>query len=290
MAMRRPGVYVPLSAHYADDERIMEAGEDAELLYLRMLAYAARTPLTEGWISDAVVRSRLGILPRETEDGSGIVPGTDAGSRAGRLREVGLIEHDRGGWRIVSWLRWNRSADETSRERARDKHRKTALARSDTGSDAGNDAGNDAGTSVGNDAGVPHAFRLTDTDTDKNKEHCASEDAQRFDEFWSRYPKKVSKKRARERWRSAIKKTDPDVILAGLDRYVAFLSQPDQWQKPKDPDGWLSGEKWADELPATESATTGQPPAYWTAPPPPDDWEGDLGEWNRKCWSERRAS
>ena len=149
MAMRKPGVYVALSAHYADDEKIMEAGEDAELLYVRMLAYCARTPMTEGWISDAVVMSRLGILPRAGE------AGTDAGSRAGKLLDVGLIEREGRGYRIISWLRWNRSIEEMGRERTRDRNRKTS---GNDGNDAGNATGNDAGT----DQGIPHEFRMAD--------------------------------------------------------------------------------------------------------------------------------
>lgn len=158
--MRKPGQYAPLSAHYADDERIMEAGEDAELLYVRMLAYAARTPMTEGWISDAVLHSRLGITPRVAGNGAGNEPGTDAGSRAERLREVGLIERSDNGWRITSWLKWNRSIEEMGRERTRDARRKKATTSDDDGTDAGSRAGNDAG--------VPHASPLSDqiTDTD----------------------------------------------------------------------------------------------------------------------------
>jgi len=148
MAMRKPGAYAPLYANYADDERIMEVGEDAELMYVRMLAYAARTPRTEGWISDRVVMSRLGILPRQSGNGAGIDAGTDAGSRAGLLCDVGLIERDGDGYRITSWLKWNRSVEEMDREARRDSTRKKSVT-------SEND-GNGAGSRAGNDAGLPH--------------------------------------------------------------------------------------------------------------------------------------
>src|SRR4051794_37678693 len=61
MAIKRPGAYVPLAVNYADDEAIMDAGEDAELMYLRILAFCGRTPKTEGWISDKQIRTRLGL-------------------------------------------------------------------------------------------------------------------------------------------------------------------------------------------------------------------------------------
>lgn len=156
MALKRPGVYVGLSANYADDEKIMDAGEDAELLYIRMLAYAARTPLTEGWISDSVLKARLGILPRDSHDQAGnvtgTVPGTDALSRAEALREVGLIAREDTGWRIVSWLKWNRSIEEMGKERSRDAKRKAPLTSDDpeTGRETAREKGREKATSPGN--------------------------------------------------------------------------------------------------------------------------------------------
>jgi hypothetical protein len=166
MAMRKPGVYVALSANYADDEAIMDAGEDAELMYVRMLAYAARTPQTEGWISDRVLMSRLGILARAAGNGAGTEPGTDAGSRAAKLAEVGLITREGEGYRIVSWLKWNRSAEEMGRERARDASRKGAPTSANDGTDAGTDAGNGAGLP----AASPLADQITDTDQKQGKQ------------------------------------------------------------------------------------------------------------------------
>ena len=125
MAMKRPGIYAPLSAYYFDDAAIMEVGEDAELLYVRMLAYASRQMEFEGFISDRVILTRLGIMPRESGNGTGNVPGTDAGSRAGLLAEYGLLTREEGGYRISGWLKWNKSAAELGKERARDRQRKT---------------------------------------------------------------------------------------------------------------------------------------------------------------------
>ena len=171
MAMRKPGAYAPLYANYADDERIMEVGEDAELMYVRMLAYAARTPRTEGWISDRVVMSRLGILPRPATgngagNGAGNEPGTDAGSRAGRLCDVGLIVREGDGYRIASWLKWNRSVEEMERESARDSGRKKRATSANGGTGAGTDAGNDAG--------LPHPIPLADTDTDTDTDQSSA--------------------------------------------------------------------------------------------------------------------
>lgn len=168
MAMKRPGPYVGLSANYADDEKIMQAGEDAELLYIRMLAYAARTPLTEGWISDSVLQSRLGILPRTAYDNSGKVTGnvtgTDALSRAEKLLEVGLITRQDSGWHINSWLRWNRSIEEMGKERTQDRSRKTGLTRG-----SAQQVPEMAPETIPNKAQVPSS-----NDQDQDQDHYAS--------------------------------------------------------------------------------------------------------------------
>lgn len=248
--MRKPGPYVALSAFYADDEKIMEAGEDAELLYVRMLAYCSRTPLTEGWISDRALKSRLGILPRDAGNGAGNVPGTDAGSRAGRLQESGLITRDGTGWRINSWLKWNRSAQEMGRERARDRGRKTS------GND-GTGTGNDAGTDAGTREGLPTDSRRIDQ---KQKQNTLARDARaredRFNEFWMAYPKKVAKGAAEKAWAKAVKATDPDTILAALQAQAPRMRAEDP-KYVKHPATWLNSKSWEDDTGSSNPPAAG---------------------------------
>lgn len=125
--MKRPAPYVPLSAHYADDEKVILLGEDAELMYVRMLAYAARTPRTEGWVSEIVILTRLGLLEREGD------PSTSPRARLDRLAESELIVREGSGYRIASWLKWNRSAEQMDRERTQDRARKQAPTSTNTG-------------------------------------------------------------------------------------------------------------------------------------------------------------
>jgi len=136
MAKRRPGPYVPLSVYYFDDPALMEAGEDAELMYVRMLAYAGRSPQNEGWIPHQVALTRLGISPRmvaltnhSLENVPENVPESVPEKRLERLQEVGLIRREGDGWQLVSWLRWNRSAEELHLDRSADRRRKQALTR-----------------------------------------------------------------------------------------------------------------------------------------------------------------
>lgn len=117
--MGRPkskGAYVPLAAQYYLDDAILEAGPDAELLFVRMLSFLAAVP-SDGFITDRQV------------------PIVAAGLRAPRRRldsllNVGLIEQVSGGFLVRSWLKWNRSADEVGKLLAKDRERK---ARKDAG-------------------------------------------------------------------------------------------------------------------------------------------------------------
>lgn len=113
--IRRNGSFAPLSANYYDDDAIIAAGERAELLYVRSLAFAARKPV-DGFISD---------LQLTTFRLSGVK------ARASRLCEVGLwerVEDDllgQGcGYRITSWLKHNASKAEIEEKQRKDAERK----------------------------------------------------------------------------------------------------------------------------------------------------------------------
>lgn len=88
------GLWVRLDASYYLDAAILEAGEAAEVLYLRALGLA-KTVLTDGLLT----RPQLATLGLDNLD-----------ARASRLVEVGLWLPVKTGWQIRSWLRWNSSA------------------------------------------------------------------------------------------------------------------------------------------------------------------------------------
>lgn len=114
--MARPkslGSYVPLSASYYLDDAVMEAGERAELLFVRGLAFLAQAD-SDGFISNRQVSAVLGVGMRDT------------GARAARLVEVGLWERVDGGYVVRSWLKWNKSAQEIGRLRKQDRDRKAS--------------------------------------------------------------------------------------------------------------------------------------------------------------------
>jgi hypothetical protein len=69
-----------------------------------------------------------------------------------------------------------------------------------------------------------------------------------FELFWTTYRRTGSKKVARDCWFRAVKKDAPAVILAGLERWMAYWDSPEA-TKIKWPQGWLNEERWRDDPP-----------------------------------------
>lgn len=72
----------------------------------------------------------------------------------------------------------------------------------------------------------------------------------KFDEFWSIYPRRIGKGEARKAWKNALKRgAKPDEIIAGAKRYRE--SNPDP-QFTKHPGPWLNADRWLDEYPRAQ--------------------------------------
>lgn len=108
---KRLGPYAPLSATYASDDAIIEAGEKAELLWCRGIAFCAAAE-SDGYITEGQLLRNVGAGMH------------DAKTRANTLVKVGLWERVEGGYVIRGWLKWNKSTEEIGRERRRDRERK----------------------------------------------------------------------------------------------------------------------------------------------------------------------
>lgn len=114
--MARPksnGPYAPLSAIYYRDDAILEAGEQAELLFVRCLAFLADSA-SDGFITERQMRVVVGMGMRN-------VPG-----RVQSLVSSGLLTCVDGGYLMRSWLKWNKSTDEIGKHLKRDRERKQA--------------------------------------------------------------------------------------------------------------------------------------------------------------------
>ena len=89
--MKGKGYWVKLSVNYFDDDRIMEVGVEAELLFVRGLAWAKRSDssrITKG----ALIRLGLGL--------------SDPTTAVSRLVEVGLWLSADNGWDVAAWDVW----------------------------------------------------------------------------------------------------------------------------------------------------------------------------------------
>lgn len=90
---KRPGRYAALAADYYDDPAIIAAGPDAELWYVRALAWCANHPETDGVIPLEVALYRLGI--------------PDAMSRVTACDSHGLVTKSHASVSVTNWLKWN---------------------------------------------------------------------------------------------------------------------------------------------------------------------------------------
>ncbi len=101
-----------------------------------------------------------------------------------------------------------------------------------------------------------------------------------FDAFWSAYPKKVSRGRAREAWARLVKRgADPYEMIEGARRYARQRDGEDQ-QFTKYPASWLNAECWADEVPAPPADGRSEladgfvsPEEDWMRATPPPKWD-----------------
>jgi hypothetical protein len=94
VSARPNGPWLRLSAHYWEDHRVLMVSADAELVWVRSLAYC------KGHQTGGVVRSEvLALIGLKAADPSAC---------AAELTTAGLWETTRAGWRIPpeAWARW----------------------------------------------------------------------------------------------------------------------------------------------------------------------------------------
>lgn len=100
---KRKGFYVPLAVDTMDDDRLLAAGQDAELLWYRLLQFVKRTCPTEGVVST-----------RQAERLSTKRTALPALVRVGLLRPAGEDV-----WTMAGWFSWNETADEIAELKAK---------------------------------------------------------------------------------------------------------------------------------------------------------------------------
>lgn len=172
---KRPGRYAALAAAYYDDPAIIAVGTDAELWYVRALAWCAAHPETDGVIPIEVAVNRLGI--------------PEAMSRITACDSHKLVTKNDHSVSVTSWVKWNDSwrdvqertdakraawRERKARERARKSEQSetehvTRPMKRDTGRDITRDCRRkDKGVrskenSITPPTGTPHAEGVTET-------------------------------------------------------------------------------------------------------------------------------
>lgn len=109
--MRKVGAYAKLLANYASDDAIMEVGEQAELLFVRGLAFCA-TSDSDGFLSESQVLRYVAAGLKNAEQ------------RAKRLVLSGLWVKVDGGYVVRSWTVIHETSEEKGRKLKADRERK----------------------------------------------------------------------------------------------------------------------------------------------------------------------
>lgn len=275
--VRRLGSFAPLSAQAWTDDALAEAGEAAELLFYRALSFSAYV-LRDGVITDSQLSRMVGHGMR------------DAKKRADRLCAVGLWVREDGGYRVRTWLKWNRSKTEIASLQRKDAGRKADKPPVPNGDDDPPDSESERNPngvqpeSNSDGAKSPNGFhpraRDTHTHTHTHTEPephtepvTPSPPGSDFDRFYAEYPRKVGRKDAERKWAKAIKDgADPDRVIEGARRYAVERDGQDA-KFTKHPATWLHRGCWMDE-PGLRLVSGGYQP--WTNPTDQDAYDEEL--------------
>lgn len=243
--MARPsrlGPYVKLSATYYQDDAMLTVSPEAELLYVRGLAFCAGQ-MSDGFISDAQLKL-VGVGIRSCT------------RRAAELQESGLWLRVDGGYVARSWQKWNKTAEEIGAERRRDRERKSQN-RAENPEQFQADSGRNPGGVTPDSLSEIGQDRIgQDKDTDSATADASAD----FDLFWSIYPKRVGKGQAQKAFVKAVKRAGLDTVLNGARRLAEDPNLPDKQYIPN-PTTWLNGDRWTDDPYPPRLDKHGRPPA-----------------------------
>ena len=224
---RSRGLWVKLSVDYLDDPKILRAGVECEVLFIRGMAYAKKSG--DGTIPE-IALMRIGIAL------------SDPYALAERLCEVGLWERDGDEYRIVGWGNWQTDQEAMDRRAeggALGNHRRWHTGRTVPGCRYCDD------DVIGERSVSDSVDRLPEKEIETEKERTNT--LAGFDEFWSVYPRKVGKGDARKAW-IASRRSRPaqEDLLSALRRAVEGWRGMEGRFIPH-PATWIRQERWSDE-------------------------------------------
>lgn len=262
---KRPGRYAALAAAYYDDPAIIAVGPDAELWYVRALAWCAAHPETDGVIPIEVAVNRLGI--------------SDAMSRVNICDSHKLVTKNDDSVSVTNWLKWNapyrdtQAKNDAKRAAARARKARERARKSEQGKP--DDVTRDMGRDMGRDN--PRDTRSKEK-REKRKETITT-------------PLLVSPHA--EGVTETVAETQ--TVAAGAAPATTATSKPSKASKARGtrlPDGWQPDQALADWTRANAPAAANALEVdrfrdYWTAQPGTKgrktDWAATWRNWARRC-------
>lgn len=215
-----------LSTSYYLDAAVLRAGEDAEVLFVRCMAYSGAQE-TGG----RVAKHALPLLtPTRTK------------ARTAALVREGLLLDDGDHVLIRSWERWQEALDAESARRRRDRERKARV--------------RSGGQSKDVSADSPRTVHVTkpriEVEVEEEKETPTpktSSPTDGFEEFWQVYPRREGKQAAVKAFGKARQSASTEIIVQGA---IRFRDDPNrQPEFTPHPTTWLNQGRWDDDpLPA----------------------------------------
>lgn len=286
MARQTPGNYVPLDVNYARDIAVRKAGTNAELLYIRSLAYA-KGARTSGFVSDfdlEVVAVGMRAVKAAAE----------------KLCKVGLWVRVDDGWQIRSWERWNASDRIVSAGGKLGNHKRWHVERGAADPDCEFCTDHPPIAPRSHPESPPNRGGESQGKGREGKKNTSSTDVEAaFAEFYDAYPRKVGRKDALKAFEKALKDVPAEKLIEASRRYAADPNQPADKSKIPHPATWLNQGRWDDEplpqrldqirlpepgehLPSSEvERLIG--PDYWSPGPAPEGFtEDEAWEWERQ--------
>lgn len=244
---RRVGAYAKLLAGYANDDAVIAAGEKAELLFLRGLAFCADSD-QDDYISEAQVVRVVGAGMR------------DAAARAQKLVEVGLWHRVDGGYLVRSWTKIHETAEEKGRRLKADRERKAQERNPDGQPDHSARIPNGhAPLSSRTDDPLPldSLSLIQSSSPSENSQGMTAQHVRTlFDAFWSEYPRKVARPDAEKAYAKAVGRESPSVILEAVRRYRLDPNREDAYTAHAAT--WLNRDGWNDAPVPTKLAPGAQ--------------------------------
>mgnify|MGYP006980408098 CR=1 FL=1 len=262
---KRPGRYAALAATYYDDPAIIAVGTDAELWYVRALAWCAAHPETDGVIPLEVAVNRLGI--------------PDAMSHVITCDSHKLVAKNDGSVSVTSWVKWNDSwrdiQERTEAKRASARARKAReRARKSEQPIQGN-----VTRDIGRDIGRDKVRDTRDKEKGERRKETINTSFLVSPSLESRTP--------------AVAETQ--TVAADAAPATANTSKPSKASKARGtrlPDGWQPDQALADWTRANAPAAANSLEVdrfrdYWTAQPGAKgrktDWAATWRNWARRC-------